>query len=100
MGRRRLLLRALVGVALVAPLLAGAGLAAARASGITPHEFLVACVLPLSLCAAFLASAFVIGQVLPDSWSGCREESVTLLAAFGWLLVQWLLFDLVSGRAL
>jgi hypothetical protein len=100
MRRRRLLLGTLVAVALVAPPLTGAGFKAAQASGIIPAGSDPVCVLLPALIAAFLSSTFVAGQRIPDSWSVGSQESVALLAATGWLVFQWLLFELFFGLGL
>lgn len=81
----------LVAAALVASPLVGAGRLAARANGITLPEPVELGVELLALCAAFGAAAFVIGRVLPASWSESRQQTTAWLAAAGWMLFQWFL---------
>ena len=95
---RRLLLGAVVAAALVAPQLAGAALVVARESGAPPTDLVQTGVLLLTLCVAFLAAAFVTGRLLPASRSGCREEAAAWLAAAGWFLLQWFLFETFFRR--
>jgi hypothetical protein len=94
--RRRRLLWVLVSAALVASPLAGAGCLAARASGITLSDPVELGVQLLALSAAFLAGAFVIGRVLPASWSQRGQEAIAWLAAVGWMVFQWLLSGLFA----
>jgi hypothetical protein len=69
-------------------------------NGVTPADFVVICVELLTCCAALLASVFVAGQAVPDSWSGCRQESVAMLAAACWTLFQWFVFGALYGLGL
>jgi hypothetical protein len=98
MGGRRLLWL-LVAVGLVASPLAAAASLAAHASGIPPPDAVELGLMLLAMCAAFLAAAYVTGRVMPASWSGCREEAVTWVAAVGWMLLQWLLSGLLYPLA-